>query len=478
VKSRFLVVSIGSIFLTSLLFLSSCKKINEATELGDDLVPAVDNVHTFDVALNTNTNNVLFDDTTQIGLFDYVTLGDFNDPEFGHTHANACFNISPSAVGRYPFVKNDGNLKIDSVVLSLSYQSAYGDTVNDGIQTLHVYEIDPNAVNDTSFNKTFYKFSDPASDFATTGPELGSATFSIKNLKDTDTLVRAGDTTLVSNVVRIRLDNSIGNRFAQYDTINGPNGGFYSDSIFRALFRGFSVKADPTGNALSYFRLYDFTNTKLTVYFTYGTTDTSSFDFYHGVNGQSNYVNRENGGNYLAYLNSGAGDKIYLQSAPGSYANVVIPSLSTLGNKTIHRAELVAVKVPSAGDDVFSAPDQLMLDRKNGNTPDTVFMLEKDLVASSSGSIGFSAFGGFLKPDNTVRFNISRYVQGIITRHEANDTLRIYAPLRAKVFNSIYHNYLDIGVNSRIAHGRLVLGGGSNTDSTTQLRLRIIYSDL
>src|SRR6185295_1181988 len=167
-------------------------------------------------------------------------LGDFNDPEFGHTHANINFNISPSRVGEYPFVKNDANLKIDSVVLSLSYQGAYGDTVNDGVQTLRVYEIDQNSgFSDT----TPYSYANPATDFATVGSELGSATFSIKDLKDTQTLIRGTDTSFVTNVVRIKLDNSLGVRFSQYDTIQGPNGGFYSDSIFKTLFRGLSVKA-------------------------------------------------------------------------------------------------------------------------------------------------------------------------------------------------------------------------------------------
>jgi len=475
VKRRIFVASIGSTFLIFLIFSLSCNKINQATELGDDLVPAVDNLHTFEVALNANTNNVLLGDTILVGYYDPVALGDFNDPEFGHTHANANFNISPSSIGRYPFVKNDANLKIDSVVLSLSYQGAYGDTVNDGIQTLRVYEIDQNSgFNDT----TAYSYSDPATDFATIGSELGSATFSINHLKDTTALIRAGDTSQVWNVVRIKLDNSLGVRFSQYDTIQGSNGGFYSDSIFKTLFRGLSVKADPTGNALSYFSLSDIANTKLTVYFTYGTTDTSSFDFYHITRGQSNYVNRENGGSYLAYLNNGAGDKIYLQSSPGSYVTIKIPALDGFGNKTIHRAELVAEKIPSARDEVFTAPGQLMLDRKNSNTPDTVFMLEKDLVADASGNLGFSAFGGVLRPDNTVRFDISQYIQSIVTRHVANDTLRMYAPLRTRVFNSHFNTYLDVNVNRAIATGRLVLGGGSYADSTMRLRLQIIYSNL
>jgi hypothetical protein len=475
VKSRILVLSIGSVFFTSLIFLS-CKKINEATELGDGLLPAVDNVHTFEVALNAVTKNILINDSTQIFYSDIVALGDMNDPEFGHTHANIDFNITPAAFGTYPFVKPD-SVVIDSVVLSLSYQGAYGDTVNNGIQTLRVYEIDQNSVfnNDT----TLYKFSDPASDFATIGPQLGSATYTINKLKDTITLIRAGDTSKVSNVVRIRLDNSLGTRFAQYDTTSSATGGFKSDSIFRRLFRGFAIKADQTGNALSYFSLSDIAKTKLTVYYKYGNTVTSSFDFYHVVlRGQSNYINRQNGGNYLAYLNSGAGDRIYLQSTPGSYVSIKIPGLDVLGNKVIHRAELLALKIPSASDDAFTPPSRLILDRTNRGTPDTAFMLQNDLVADATGNIGFSAFGGTLLSDNTYRFNISRYVQSIVTKHEPNDTLRLYAPLRTTVYNSSFKTFLSIPVIDAIAKGRVVLGGGSHADSLMRLRLRIIYSNL
>jgi len=119
----------------------------------------------------------------------------------------------------------------------------------------------------------------------------------------------------------------------------------------------------------------------------------------------------------------------------------------------------------------------LMLDRKN-KTGDTVFLLENDLVATSSGTVAFSAFGGSLQSDNTFRFNISRYIQSIITKHEPNDTLRIYAPLRTTVYNSNLRQFMSIRVMDAIAKGRIVLGGGSYADSTSRLRLRIIYSNL
>lgn len=470
VKRSLFVFPTGIAYLSFLLFLGSCKKINEATELGGKLVPAVDNVHTFEVSLNTATQNRLLSDTDYVLYSDLVAVGDLFDPEFGHTHANIDFNISPSTIGTYPFVKTD-SLTIDSVVLSLSYIAAYGDTLNNGIQTVHVYEIEQH----TGFNdSSLYRYIDPATDFSTTGVELGSGTYTIRSLEDTTMLTRGTDTSYVNNVVRIKLDNALGQRFAQYDTSNG----YKSDSLFRSLFAGLSIKADPGSNSLTYFNLTNTTDTKLTVYFRYGLHDTLSFDYVHAANGQSNFVDRQPGGNYLSYLNNGAGDLIYLQSAPGSYVAVTIPGLDTFSNKIIHRAEILAEKVPSISDDIFSAPVQMMLDRKNKLTPDTIFTLSNDLVTDITGNVGFPAFGGRLLSDNTVRFDISRYVQSIITQHAPNDTLRIYAPFRTTVFSPGLNSLISIKALSAVAQGRIVLAGGNYADPTKRLRLRIIYSNL
>jgi hypothetical protein len=105
-------------------------------------------------------------------------------------------------------------------------------------------------------------------------------------------------------------------------------------------------------------------------------------------------------------------------------------------------------------------------------------MFQNDLVTDANGNIGYASFGGTLLSDNTYRFNISRYVQGLITRHEPNDTMRLYAPLRTNLYNSNFKTTLTLPVIDAIAKGRVVLGGSSHADSTMRLRLRIIYSDL
>ena len=97
------------LFLSFLLFFFSCTRINEATELGGDLIPPVDNVNTFEANLETQTNNALFHDTSRLLLSDAVALGALNDPEFGKTEADLYFSLSSSAYGTYPFIINKVN---------------------------------------------------------------------------------------------------------------------------------------------------------------------------------------------------------------------------------------------------------------------------------------------------------------------------------------------------------------------------------
>ena len=481
-----------SIFFLAALFLIgivSCKKINEATELGGDLIPAVDNVNTFEVALNTVTNNLLYNDTTKVSYSDLVVAGDLNDPEFGQTHANFDFSILPAQLGVYPFVHKDSVKIIDSVILSLDYADKYGDTLS-GMQTLRVFEIDPNA----GFRyDSLYRYNDPNSDFATTGSELGSKTFALGSLKDSTAVITDNDTAKVANMVRIPLNKSFADRFLSGDT--SVTGIYHNDSTsgsnFRNLFAGLAVKADNSGNVLSYFNLSNTAKTKVTIYFRVqhfnGSFDTLHADFNHPIGGQSNYVKQAVGGNWRGYLNNGqpSDDKVYLQSSPsGAYASILIPDLSALGNKIIHRAELIATTIPSISDNIFTPPSRLFLDRKNNGTPDTTFLLYKDLTPGLDGSLDFNTFGGNLKSGQYV-FNITRFVQAVVTSNEPVDTLRLFAPLRAIEFAPPFISdknkagTASIPVLSKIAEGRVVLAGGSYAINPDQrLRLRIIYSNL
>ncbi len=464
------------ILLASSLF-TSCTRINESTSLGGDLIPPVDNINTFEAFLTAEADNRLMIDTTKVYYNDDLAIGHVSDPEFGTTHADAYFNISHPNYFVYPYYNRD-SVKIDSVVLSLSYQASYGDT-NSNL-TLRVFEISQNAgFNDT----TLYRYSHP--DFATTGNELGNKTFQVKRLSDSITFIRKRDTSKLANVIRIKLDSNFGRRLASYDTTNTSNGGYRNDSTFKRLFRGFAIKADQVGNALVYINPTDVLKNKLTVYFRYtknGMTDTTQADYFHATGGQANLVRRTPGGNWLAYLNNGIpnDDKLYIPSSPGSLAQIRIPGLDTYQNVVVHRAELIATPLPSLQSGTFPLPFGLFMDRISPRG-DTAFTFDNDMLLSNNFSAftyDIATFGGKLRSDSTYRFNITRYVQSMVTQRLRNDSLRLYIPLRAFLYSPAYRQRNQLYVTDRVAYGRMILAGGNHPDATKRLRLRLVYSKL
>lgn len=465
--------------LSFLFLFSSCKKINEPTEIGDELIPPIDNINTFETYFSALTNNVASyeTDSTLMGMTDLAAIGSItNDPEFGQTNASAYFMIRSSVYGSNPFNHRDSIIGIDSVILSLSYKGAYGDTLSS--QTVRVYEM----AQSSNFNdSTFYRYTQRP-DFATTGAELGSKTFMLSQLNDSMRHIRKGDTTRMVNVLRIPITNSLAQRFASFDTTNTSNGGFRSDSIFKTLFRGLAVKADPsTGNSLGYFDLNDATNTRLTFYFRVqkgGKADTATAYFTHVANpgGQANIIKRTPAGGWNNYLNNTTAedDKLYIQSSPGSYATIRIPSLDTFSNNIIHRAELIVTRIPSGMDNIFTPPAQLILDRLS-TTGDSAFVFDKDLI--SGNELNWDLFGGNLR-SNQYRFNITRYVQDRVTNDTLNSVLRLQAPLRTTMYFPTTLGRTVIPVGSVIANGRVILGGGNHPDPAIRTRLRIVYSKI
>ncbi|MFM7672771.1 MAG: DUF4270 family protein [Bacteroidota bacterium] len=463
--------------LPMIFFFSACTRINESTQLGGDLIPPVDNINTFEAFLPAEADNQLMTDSTKVYFTDDLAIGNISDPEFGGTHADAYFNISHPNYFIYPYYNRD-SVGVDSVVLSLSYQGSYGDT-NSNL-TLRVFEISQTVgFNDT----TLYKYNQP--DFTTVGSELGNKTFQVKRLTDSVQFLRKRDTSKIANAIRIPIDPAFGRRLVGYDTSNTANGGYRNDSIFKKLLRGFAIKADYSGNALVYINPTDVIKSKLTVYFRYtknGITDTTQADYFHSTGGQANLVRRTAGGNWLSYLNNGlpADDKVFLPATPGSMARIRIPALDTFRNVVVHRAELIAAPLPSTQGGTFPYPLALFMDRISPNG-DTAYTFDNDMLISNnftSFSYDIATFGGKLKTDSTYRFNLTRYVQSLVTQRLRNDTLRIYVPIRAFLYSPNYRARNQMYITDRVAYGRIVLAGGNFPDATKRMRLRLVYSRL
>jgi hypothetical protein len=256
VKKNHLVLALGTL-IVSFLILFSCRKINEATELGSDLIPPVDNITTFDTLLDVSVFNDTFsiatDSTVSSAVYDHFLGQISNDPIFGKTDAQIFLELKPPSY-RFTFANKPDSLFLDSVVLVMDYINTYGDSTVP--QTVNVYEIG-GQLSDFRYDTT-YRIREV--DIPKLGM-LGSRTFAPRDLNDS---VKAYlDTT--SRQLRIRLDDSFGNRLLAYDTTT--NGAYTSDTNFRINFKGFALESTG-GNALMAFSLGG-EDTKLAIYYKY-----------------------------------------------------------------------------------------------------------------------------------------------------------------------------------------------------------------
>jgi hypothetical protein len=485
VKSRILVLSVSSIFLFSLFF-SACKKINEGTELGDDLLPVVDNVKTFDTSLSVQTFNGVFtdlDDSTRITAAAEHFVGHINaDPLFGKTDASLFLQLKPSA---FPFTFHSASdsmtaMTIDSVVLVLGYVETYGDT--NAVQRFQVYEMDNTvAFKPDSFylvRKNSFVYATPISPIVSIIP---------RDLDDSLNLFEEK----AKNQLRIRLNDNFGTRLLGYDTAVG--GAYHNDSTFNTKFNGFAVVPDAvSGNAIIGVNLLD-SNTKLAIYYKWKKnglpfdTAVRYFHFYSsGSSAQAQLIKRDSSGSQLqTYLINPPTDQdslVFIQNTPGTFARVKIPALSTLSNRVVHRAELIVDEVYDPSDKTFPPPELLYLDAYD-SAKAQYRTIPFDLGFDFSGNLNAGTFGMVGKPaivnGNTItewRLNVTRYVQHIVTNHNTNYALRLFSPNYLKEIYSANESIQQFNVNSTVGKGRVRVGGGNHP--TQKMRLRIIYSKI
>ena len=211
-KNRYIAFSFIAIVASVAILFSACRRINEATELGGGLIPPVDGINTFDTSINVQAFNDTFGlatDSQYLSKNEEYFLGRINsDPFFGKTDARMFFELKPLFYPWYFANSKPDSLYIDSVVLVLNYIETYGDTTTP--QTINVYELDQsnNFRSDTSYliRKDYFTYSSL----------LGSRTITPSMLNDS---VKAFKDTTV-NQLRIRLDNTFGQRLLSYDSIS------------------------------------------------------------------------------------------------------------------------------------------------------------------------------------------------------------------------------------------------------------------
>jgi len=484
------------------MFAWSCNKV-DTTQIGADLLPAADNVLTFaDTLTVIGKQGVLFPDSTRISLAELHVLGSINsNPVFGKTNSNIYLQYKPTF---FPFFfgrkANDSigqpfapaGCGYDSVVLCLSYNGFYGDSTKP--QHLRVFDMDDNEPN-FRYDSVYTTLYQPA---ITPTKLIGEVTVVPTELKDQILFNYGKDS--ASFQIRIKLSQSFLNKIlSNNDSTAGET--FHSDSLFKNVFKGLAIVADGGSDANGLFYV-DPSNTKTclevhyrsknggpidTTYSQWGIITTTSTEVTNSAS--ANYINRDRSGSEYANPTT---DELFLQTTPGTYATLKIPDLSIFQNSIIHRAELQITQIPPMNP-IIPAPQYLYLDALDTGSTDKYIPIPYDLRATvpydpystspasffPAGGIDFSYYGGDKRttidpltgqPINYYVFNLSRYVQNIVTNHNANYTLRLSAP-----FELSYYGY-TFGYNNLLAYGQVKVGNGNNPNY--RMIMRIVYSKI
>lgn len=499
-RKRFLPTAFVGVLLIFLV-LFGCTKL-DTTTLGDDLIPAVDNIHTFaDTLPIFATQGYFLNDTTKVLYSSAHALGHIEtDPLFGKTDASVYLQFKPDF---YPFYfgnANDTILGLDSMVLCLSYLGNYGDSlVNQKLEVSSIFDDrfrdDPSAIYNTSFVPNLL------------GNVIGSTDLNIRNLSEIRYINNGKDS--VKNQIRIKLTDPffINTLFAADTSGNRP---YKNDSLFRRFYNGLAIKpVGNNGNALMYVNLTG-ENSRLEVYFRKtknGIKDTTfnTFGFYASASGgiapsaSANAITRDRVGTPSNISNP---DYIFLQTNPGTFANLSIPGLTGRPNQIIHRADIIMESVPNTSnlvaDSVFSAPNYMYVDLRDTSVAEKWKPIYHDLSATNlydpDNKSGFpffplsgiepSNFGGTVKykRDNsgnlvaTYKINATRYIQQMVTKQSPNYTIRLWP-----AFNMIYPQYSAEVLNyfNNVGAGRVRLASGSYApDAQKRMKLVIIYSKI
>lgn len=461
--------------LLSVLFVQ-CTKI-DITSVGSGLIPGVDNIHTFDTTFNITANN--FDDVTacdSIGPGDLLASGIItNEPLFGSAKGEMYFNFKPSSFPVNLPTHDTLSMEVDSVVLVLKYSHSFGDT--NTVQKLKVYNLLLGLKRDSIYKTCNRMAYDP--------DLVGEATFIPARLRDSIHVFKEDD----ANQLRIKLDNSLGVQFIKNQK------DLTSDSVFNLMFRGLAVVPDEAtgGNALNYFNLSS-QSSRISIYTRSvrdTIKDTSIINLsLTSLSSQANYVEKDRGASEITQhlSNNPAGDEIlYIQSYPGgSYAKLNIPGLENFPNNVVNRAELIVQQEYDPAADNFAPPRFLFLDIKD--TSGDYIPIPCDFTITQL-QAGFPNLGGVARKvtDNNGKqvvrytFNITRYVQSILTKSEENAEIRLRAPFYVESLKSYVDrcgqlvNPFSYPVNT-VSDGEVKLSGTNGSSSA--IRLHLIYSKL
>lgn len=416
-KNHFNPMRKGLILSACFLFISlmSCK---EEGDLSPDFVNDSTSsifLNDFQIKGEVKSVDTILTDEVANGL-----VGVYRDSVFGSSKAE--FYIQPLLSSNFQVYYNAGDTYItDSVILSLPYISAFGDTSQTQIE---VYRLDE------ELEKAAVYYSNDSA--AVIPAILGSKTF-VPNLSSNVRIARPNlggffDTLTLAPQLRIPLDNSLGDEILSKSGLSEVESNENFTSFFKGLKVQPSANLQPGLNEISILSLA-LTNTQslMSVFYTLidNNGDTSHRVVEFPINTNSvrfnNYSHSFTNSAVGSAINDGQEDSLFLYSSgmAGVQSEITFPGLKDrfAGEAiVVNKAELV---LPLANGSYLKSgfADRLILASKNS---------AGDLEFLPDFFEGENYFGGsYDLSRNAYVFGINRYIQSLISGNSNSQALVI-----------------------------------------------------
>lgn len=334
----------------------------------------------------------LLNDSARTDESNFNMVGRYVDPFFGSTQASFYTQLMPIKTYKFP-----SEAKVDSVLFTIAYAdyisyksiedtsvfsevNYYGDITKN--LTLNIHELNE----DLQYTSSYFSYS-------------STSVNSLDLCNQLSFKPKSNDTIIKEDLLRIKLDNSIGEKIVNlHDTIL-EKVGYFVDA-----FKGLKVSVDASTDAsILFFNLVS-PNTKMTIYY----NDSLSSEFIiNGSCARYNQIQHQYATTAHPFLvkqvvnidTTNSDSLLFLQSG-GTKIKVNIPYLTEFrtGGITVSKAEIVLPVESSYNNTYFPPIKGIKIINSNGkslNNPDTYVYYNEDT--------------------KDYRINISEYVQGLIT---------------------------------------------------------------
>lgn len=390
-------------------------------------------------------------------------VGNIDEPTFGSAKAATYISFVLNQTSQAGGADFEG-ATFDSLVLSLAYDSlrTYGDTLNP--QDFEVHQVVEPMVNTTE-----YYYSDRG--FAIDPTPIGELSGFYPKPTTRVTNITNGDTITYSPNLRIHMNETLGQAFM--DEMQYDSAAYSTSESFQTLFSGIKVSsASPNANilgfnlksSLSYMRLY---YTKDTIQSTYTFIIADQSVKY------SEYEHDYSGSVAEPFIeNQAMSDSLsFLQGMSGTNIKIDFPTIGSLEDIIVNKAELEFTGAYIPGDDTISYSGPLRLAVTYLDDDGNYFFIDDMNLAIALGNL--NTFGGVPEWDDVngvfvqkYRMNISNYLQDIIDCTDGDGAISNCLPNNA-INNSLY---LQVYLKNQYAN-RGIFYGGSHSEYPVKLHL-------